>query len=193
MPPVIAPALQPALQLPPSAAAATATPAAAAPLQGPVLRGGVLCTEQDSLEGGLSRESSVAEARAPGGGASLAAAVREDWVGQPAGPASHPLLDEGEEPPADLEDEYEGEGGWGGQAGSACFDAARQSSVVCRQQPLPADASRPCHRRPSSPPCPAGVCAGNASSDGYSDVEDASSHTEVVYVRVRALLGKTCA
>ena len=33
---------------------------------------------------------------------------------------------------------------------------------------------------------PAGVCAGNASSDGYSDVEDASSHTEVVYVRVRA-------
>ena len=90
------------------------------PPQGPVLKGGVLCTAQEALPDGLSREGSLCERRpAPHG---LAAALRDDWVGGREGPLSFPLRDaavaeadeeEQEALPADLEDEFEGGAGGG--------------------------------------------------------------------------------
>ena len=146
-----------------------------------MLRGGVLCTDQDSLEAGLSRETSANAGRPPA--ASLAVAVKEDWVGH-AGPSSHPLRDAGageeEGMPADDEDEFEG--------------APVRCCALC---PVPCCSFAPplpIHRQacPLHGPCPlpahpnttpAGVCAANASSDEYSDVEEGGGHTEVVFVK----------
>eukprot|EP00887_Chlorella_sp_A99_P005546 scaffold1.g5546.t1 len=113
---------------------------------GPVLRvqdGGqaVLCTDQESIDGGCSRESSVCEPVVAGARAGLLpslTAVHEDWIGgsavaaacgsgagRLASPASYPLLDgadtaegeseeEEEEGEGDeVEEGYEGVGGGG--------------------------------------------------------------------------------
>ena len=56
--------------------------------------------------------------------------------------------------------------------------------LIVSQQPLPLD--------PLPTPL-AGVCAGGGSSEEYSDVEDAGSHTEVVYVKARALAARVWA
>lgn len=160
--------------------------------QGPVLKEGVWCTEQDSLPGGVSREGSTTE-RCNGGSGPLAAAVLENW----AGPVSFPLHDavaedDVEELPADIEDEFEGV--------LSCVGMCWRMLAPIAAEPVCTPSYRPGRAQHMQPPAPiqphhrastshgnicAGVCAAGASSDEYSDVEDASGTTEVVFVKVR--------
>ncbi|PRW58614.1 TBC1 domain family member 17-like [Chlorella sorokiniana] len=113
-------------------------------MEGPVLREGMLCTDQEVLPGGLSREGSMCERPRPGLAIALGAAVRDDWVGGrgAGGPPSFPLREasfnekeEGEEqeaPPAELEDEYEGvcAGGGSSEEYSDVEDAGSHNTEV---------------------------------------------------------------
>lgn len=109
----------------------------------------MLCTAQDSLPGGLSREGSVSmERRTPHSGAGILAGIRDNWVnGNGAAPASHPLHDAMEEEEALPDEEYEG--GWGEPARGAraereagdylslCWHVPPWHNVCMRMQPLP--------------------------------------------------------
>lgn len=83
-------------------------------VQGPEVREGLLCTAQDRLPGGISREGSMTGRHELGRGyPNLSAAVRDNWLPSE-GLASHPLdehvADSHMDEPllADIEDEYEG-------------------------------------------------------------------------------------
>lgn len=82
-------------------------------MKGAQLRDGLLCQEQDSLPGGMSREGSMCDRR-DAAAPSLAEAVKENWVGAPNRLASHPISElvgnggEEEAMPGDIEDEFEG-------------------------------------------------------------------------------------
>lgn len=131
--------------------------------QGPVLRGGILCTDQEVLPGGLSREGSVCERPQPG--LALGAAVRDDWVGGrgAGGPPSFPLreasFDEREEaeevPPAELEDEYEGVHMFGV---SGMASKRMQSLLQARLSLHTAAAHRWLAACQRSPPIPSSLC-----------------------------------
>lgn len=137
-----------------------------------VLRDGMLCQEQDSLPGGISRESSMCERREPGEPTepSLAKALKDDWLG---GPASHPLQEQGgaaEVAADDGSDEYEGAGQWA--VGS---DVASLLRGAAPRLTLTTGLSAP----------PSGAASAGASSEEYSDVgEQGGQDTEVVYLRV---------
>lgn len=126
-----------------------------------MLRGGILCTDQEALPGGLSREGSVCERPQPG--LALGAAVRDDWVGGrgAGGPPSFPLreasFDEREEvegqeaPPAELEDEYEG----AFMSGAPGMASKRMQSLLQARLCLLPAAAHPCFAHPLAGSMPA--------------------------------------
>jgi hypothetical protein len=157
------------------------------------LRDGMLCQEQDSLPGGISRESSMCERREPAlpTSSSLAAALKDNWVG---GPASHPLQEHGGAEGASGEEGMPDDGAedYGGVTWNRWVIAPRLllgTAPPMGTSLMPGGQGQNLRTRTDTTqsrlPCHAGTAGAAASSEEYSDVgEEGAQDTEVVYVRV---------
>lgn len=129
------------------------------------MREGLLCTAQDRLPGGISREGSMTGRHELGRGyPNLSAAVRDNWLPSE-GLASHPLdehvADSHMDEPllADIEDEYEGarSSGWMASPAGTRPPPAPNTGMLCAACVLCITRSHvACLHRPS---CPLQVCA----------------------------------